>query len=214
MNIFARVSVANVFNLLLLLLLPSLTAYSQESASVVGVTVVPHRIEENMRYKRSRDSSLAAKVQVFVQGPALPNTFDGKTPAELLESGDWAWHDMASTMKPPEGAMTVWSFNGKSSRWGVGESFKMVTEGIRETSIEVSRPLHWISAANFLSSDGNVQPDTICLHLANETDTPLSVTGLRLWLPQSGATWQILWPQEVLPIACVVPSMDRGFVKM
>ena len=89
-----------VFLLFLLLLLPN-AAYGEDSASIVGVTVVPHRIEENMRYRRPRDSSLAAKVQVFVQGPGLPKTFDGKTPAELLESGDWAWHDMASTVKPP-----------------------------------------------------------------------------------------------------------------
>ena len=207
-------SIVNASILLLILLLLPLTACGEDSASVVGVTVVPHNIAENMRYRRPRDSSLAAKVQLFVQGPALPKMFDGKTPSELLESGDWAWHDMASTVKPPDGAITVWTFNGKSSRWGVGESFNVLAEGIRETSIDISKPLRWISAATFLSSDGNVQPDTVCLHVANDSDAPLSITGLRLWLPKSGATWQVLWPQEILPVASVVPAMDRGFVKL
>ena len=213
-NRFERNSIVYVSVFLLFLLLLPHTARGEDSASIVGVTVVPHHIEENMRYRRPRDSSLAAKVQVFVQGPGLPKTFAGKTPAELLDSGDWAWHDMASTVKPPEGAMTVWTFNGKSSRWGVGESFKALAEGLPETSIDISKPLRWISAATFLSSDGNIQPDTICLHLANDTNTPLAITGLRLWLPKSGATWQVLWPHEIMPVASVVPAMDRGFVKL
>ena len=181
---------------------------------MVGVTVVPHRIEENMRYRRPRDPSLAAKVQILVQGAALPKTFDGKTPAELLESGDWAWHDTAAAVKPPEGALTVWTFNGKSSRWGVGEKFDVTAEGLSETSVEISKPRRWISAATFLSSDGDVKPDTICLHVANETDNSLAITGLQLWLPESHSTWQVLWPREILPIANTVPANDRGFVRL
>ena len=91
---------------------------------MAGLAVVPHRVAESMRYRRPRDPSLAARVQMFVQGSALPKSFDGKSPAELLATDEWACHDMAATVKPPEGAMTVWTFNGKSSRWGVGQHGK------------------------------------------------------------------------------------------
>ncbi len=73
---------------------------SREPGAIVGVTVVPHRIEENMRYRRKRDPSLAAKVQLFVQGAALPKSFNGKTPSELLASNDWARHDMVTAVQP------------------------------------------------------------------------------------------------------------------
>lgn len=90
--------------------------HAQDPASIAGVAIIPHRVEESMRFRRPRDPSLAARVQMFVQGSALPKSFDGKSPAELLAAGEWAWHDMVTTVKPPDGAMTVWTFNGKSSR--------------------------------------------------------------------------------------------------
>ena len=189
-------------------------AFCDGPASVAGVTVVPHRIEESMRYRVPRDTSLAAKVQLFVMGTALPKTFDGKSPAELLESQDWAWHDMATAVKPPEGAVTVWTFNGKSSRWGVGQNFPMIAEGLPEITIDISEPERWISAVTFLSSDGHIQPDTTVLHVANETKSSMKISGLRLWLPQSGATWQVLWPQATLPVDTSISEGDRGFLKL
>jgi len=185
-----------------------------ELGAVVGVTVVPHRIEENMRYRGPRDPSLAAKVQIFIQGPALPKSFDGKTPAELLAADEWAWHDMSTATMPPQGAMTVWTFNGKSSRWGIGEKFLMTAEGLSEKTIDISEPKKWISAATFLSSDGDVQPNTIVLHVANETDTAMNVSGLRFWLPRSRETWQVLWPLPTKPVLASVPEGDRGVIKL
>ncbi len=63
---------------------------ADSSAKIEGVTIVPHRIEESMRYRRPRDPSLAARVQLFVKGLARPESFNDKTPAALLESGEWA----------------------------------------------------------------------------------------------------------------------------
>ena len=102
------------------------------AAELVGVTVTPHTVAESMRYRRPRDPDLAARVQMFVTGPARPTTFAGQTPAELLQEGAWAWHDLATEVKVPEGALTVWTFNGKSSRWGVGQEFELQAEGLTD----------------------------------------------------------------------------------
>ncbi|MDX1925826.1 MAG: hypothetical protein SFV81_04875 [Pirellulaceae bacterium] len=185
-----------------------------EPAAVVGVNVVPHHIVETMRYRRPRETALAAKVQLFVRGAGSPKAFDGKTPAELLKTGDWAWHDMSEAVKTPPEALSVWTFNGKSSRWGIGQSFELTAEGLDKTSIEIAQPQLWVSAATFLSSDGHVQPDTILIHVANDTDAEIQVTGLRLWVPESNASWQVLLPQPVLAITRQVPAKDRGFVKV
>ena len=184
------------------------------SASVLGVAIVPHRVEESMRYRRPRDPSSAARVQLFMLGTAIPGKFDGKSPAQLLESGDWAWHDMSAAVKPPPGAMTVWSFNGKSSRWGVGQEFQLAADGLAETTVKISEPRRWISAVTFLSSDEQVQPDTIVVHVANESNDDLTISGMRLWLPKSNATWQVLWPQSMQSVRSTVPSKDRGFMKL
>jgi hypothetical protein len=64
------------------------------AAELVGVTVTPHTVAESMRYRRPRDPQLAARVQLFVTGPARPMTFAGRTPAELLQEGAWAWHTL------------------------------------------------------------------------------------------------------------------------
>jgi len=164
MNRLISFSFTKFASLLLILSIGQQSAKAEDpngTASVVGVTIVPHRVEESMRYRRPRDPSLAARVQLFVMGAALPGKFDGKSPTELLESGDWAWHDMSAAVKPPPGAMTVWSFNGKSSRWGVGQEFQLSADGLAETTVKISEPMRWISAVTFLSSDEQVQPDTI-----------------------------------------------------
>lgn len=183
-------------------------------ASVAGVTVIPHRIEDSMQYRGERDRELAARVQLYIQGPALPKTFAGRSPTELLASGDWAWHDMSAAVEAPPEAMTVWSFNGKSSRWGTGQSFPMEADGIPASSIELKQPMTWISAVTFLSSDGDVRPDTLVMHVANESATPMTVTGLRLWLPKNGETWQVLWPQPVISTSASIAASDRGFIRL
>lgn len=192
----------------------ALATSPSDTASIVGITVVPHHIVENMRYRRARDLSLSAKVQLFVRGSALPQTFNGKTPAEQLQSGEWAWHDMNSAVEPPEGAMTVWTWNGKSSRWGVGHSIEIAAKGIDKASIPIVQPDRWLSAVTFLSSDGSAQPDMIFIHVANETELPFDLTGLRLWLPESNSNWRILWPQPILSVDGRVPARDRGFIKV
>lgn len=185
-----------------------------EGPSVVGVNVIPHHIVPTMRYRQPRDTSLAARVQMFVQGDALPISFNGSSPAELLANDQWAWHDMSSAVMPPPGALTVWTFNGKSAQWGVGRSFQLAASGMEEVTIDILQPERWISATTFLASGQNVQPDTIVLHVVNDHQDSLQISGLRLWLPEDNKTWQTLWPQHTLALSTVVPAHDRGFVKL
>jgi len=189
-------------------------ASGQPTATIVGVNVIPHQVEEAMRFRRPRDVSLAARVQLFVRGTALPERFDGKTPAELLESDEWAWHDLQTSVQVPAEALTVWTFNGKSSRWGVGQTFQVEGTGIPDTTIEIERPLRRILSLTFLSSDGHFQPDTLCLHVANDAEQDLAVSSLRLWLPKSGDSWQVLKPQSSLPVGIELASQSRGVVKL
>lgn len=189
-------------------------ASAQSTATIVGVNVIPHQVEEAMRFRRPRDESLAARVQLFVQGTALPERFDGKTPAELLASDEWAWHDLQTTVQVPAEALTVWTFNGKSSRWGVGEAFQVEGVGIAQTTIKIERPLSRILSVTFLSSDGHFQPDTLCLHVANDGNEVSTISSVRLWLPESGDSWQILKPQSPLPVEIELASQSRGVVKL
>ena len=161
-----------------------------------------------------RDPDLAARLQLFVKGPADAATFAGRTPEELLQDGQWAWHDLAAAVKVPEGALAVWTFNGRSSRWGVGQEFELKAEGLTTATVPIRAPLRWISAATFLASNGQLYPDTIVLHVANDSDQPLVISSLRLWLPREQTTWQTLWPQEPLTAQSIVPARDRGFVKL
>ncbi len=200
--------------ILSLLLLPGLGNLPAPAAEVVGTSIIPHRMEAAMRYRLARDPELAARVQLFVKGPATPIRFDGRTPAELLTGNEWAWHDLGAALPVPEGALTVWSFNGRSTRWGVGHSFDLKAEGLGTVTLPIAAPGQWISAATFLSGDGAVQPDTIVLHLANESKQELRATSLRLWLPKDGASWQVLWPQESLTVSAAVPPGDKGFIKV
>ncbi len=166
------------------------------AAEIVGTSIIPHHMETGMRYRLPRDPALAARVQLFVKGPATPLHFEGRTPAELLTGKEWAWHDLGTAMTVPEGGLAVWSFNGRCARWAVGQSFELEAEGLEKVTLPIAVPGQWISAATFLSSDGAVQPDTIVLHLANESKQELRATALRLWLPKDGTSWQVLWPHR------------------
>ena len=184
------------------------------AAELAGVSIIPHTVEDSMRYRQPRDPDLAARVQLFVKGGATPRTFDGRSPAELLAAGEWAWHDLATAVPAPDGALSVWTFNGKTSRWGAGRTFDLEADGLPRTTVSLAAPSAWISAATFLAGDGAVQPDTVVLHVANDSDQPLPLTALRLWLPKDGPSWMTLWPQPSLALGTTVPPHDKGFVKL
>jgi len=207
-----------LFRVLCLLLfataLPFVQSRNATSAEVVGVTVTPHSIADSMRYRRPRDPSLAARVQLFIKGSAMPGQFDGKTPAELLADGQWTWHDMQAAVESPEDALTVWTFNGKSNRWGGGHSFRLEADGLKTREITIDEPRHYVSATTFLADDGGVYPDTAILYIANDSAAPLRVNSCRLWLPNDGKTWQTLYPQPAMPAKTNVAAHDKGFIRL
>ncbi len=206
------------------LLIIGIARTDSHAAEVVGVTVTPHVVADTMRFRRPRDPDLGAHVQLFIKGPWTPDkepsslsiqpAFDHKSPDELLKTNEWAWHDLATARSVPDGAMSVWTFNGKSRRWGVGQEFTLDPEGLPSRAVTITDPKHWISAATFLAADGKMAPETIVLHIANDSDDELAISSLRLWLPQDGVNWQTLWPKELIASTTIIRAHERGFLQV
>jgi hypothetical protein len=190
-------------------------AVSESSAGVVGTAVTPHCIAAAMQYRRARDPELGARVQVFVRGQVSAPRFDGRRPSELLASGDWAWHDLDATAGaadiPPQ-ALRVWSFNGRTARWGAGRSFRLEAAGMAPAEVRIEAPPAYVSAATFLAGPDSLHADTIVLHLANDSEAELTIRSLRLWLPRSAATWPTLLPEPALAAPTVIRPGERGFL--
>jgi hypothetical protein len=131
--------------------------------------------------------------------------FNGKTPQQLLEDRHWAWHDTPSAWPGQDlellpGAMTVWTFNGKSGEWGGSNDFSLEIPGSTQSTaaplmVNTTRSEAWLSAVTFLGPPDDFQPDSMVFHVANETATPLRLATCRLWLPKSTQTWRVLFPQ-------------------
>lgn len=181
-----------------------------ESAELRGVTVTPHVIAESMKYRRSRDPELAAKVQLFVKGGALPRLFDGKRPDELLASGEWAWHDMKTAVQGTDESLSVWIWNGKSSRWGTGDSLDVDGDGLLKTRVAIETPQQWISNITFPGRTGEVQPTEMIVHVVNNSARPFRLSSVRLWLPRTGATWQSLFAAEPFSIDVPFPAGNQS----
>ena len=101
-----------------------LYADSPPPLEIAGVTVTPHILASDMRYRQAPDPSLGARVQLFVRNagsaelrlPAsLVTRFRGMQPDELVKAAAWCWFDTPAAwrdddLRLPAGAMTV-------SRW-------------------------------------------------------------------------------------------------
>lgn len=187
-------------------------------SGIVGVTVTPHVISEVMKYRRPRDPGLAARVQLFIRGGALPSRISGKTPREWLQSGDWAWHDMDTAVKGLPESLAVWTFNGKTDRWGVGQSFEvdLPREGnkIEAQKVQIEKPTTWISSITFLGNEDKPQPNEMVLHVVNASNLPVDVTGVRLWLPRDNASWQTLFSADSRGVSYRIPQKDRGLIRL
>ena len=171
------------------------------SLNIAGITVTPHVMAESMRYSRDPEPAVGARVQVFVRNDTAQDSqplvldsktrilFDGKSPADLLASHTWAWHDTPAATPDegfvfPPGALTVWTFNGRVAPFGPGGRVRIEAgpEGTPWLSEEVSldKPACWLSAVTFLGPDAAIQPDTIVVHIANSSDSPMEIRSCRL----------------------------------
>ncbi len=210
-----------------------LASQTVSALEIAGISVIPHSIESRMRYSRPRDTNLAARVQLFLRNDgdvavtiadSDEPRFDARLPAELVASGDWAWHDTPSartnsqiTLAP--GSLTVWSFNGRSSAWGLGRSATVEEAAggkARKHSFTIEAPTVWLSAVTFLNGNASATPDRMVVHIANDDSVAWRVSGLRLWLPTSNASFRALLPGKMQtsgrPFAADgwIPSRDKG----
>jgi hypothetical protein len=203
---------------------------------VEGVHVVPHVQSSEMRYRQKTDFSLGARVEVFLRNTSpetlvIPATADirlrGRTPEQLLQADEWAWHDLPSAwgvepLRLPAGALTVWSWNGKRAAWGTNTQAELTVTlpGASEVGrfpVRIDNPSAWFSAVTFLGAGRNVQPDSLVFHLVNRTSGRLRLEACRLWLPENNATWRALVPQpwisdrlDRFPADGFIPANDRG----
>lgn len=198
--------------------------------------MIPHVQSAEMQYRRKPDFSLGARVEVFVRNTsgealAIPASADirlrGRTPEELLQADEWAWHDLPSAwggepLRLPPGAMTVWSWNGKRAPWGTNTQAEVTVAlpGAGEAGrfpVAIASPPAWLSAVTFLGPAAQVRPDSMILHVANASAGPLQLEACRWWLPENNASWRALLPQpwvsnrlERFPADGVIPAHDRG----
>jgi hypothetical protein len=204
--------------------------------SVEGVHVVPHVQSQEMRYRREADFSLGARVEVFLRNESqetlvIPSNVDvrvrDRTPEELLQADEWAWHDLPSAwggepLRLQPGTLTVWSWNGKRALWGVNTQAELavtlpdVSEA-DQLQVTIASPKAWLSAVTFLGAAESVQPDSLIFHVVNQSSASLQIEACRLWLPENNATWRVLSAQpwisnqlERFPANGVVPANDRG----
>jgi hypothetical protein len=215
------------------------TIGAQTAVELAGMTVIPHVQSNELRYRRDPDPELGARIQLFIRNnssrtikfsPQRPILFDGKRPLALLQEGAWSWHDSpsawaAQAYELPAGAMTVWSFNGKGQQWGVDTKHTLevspAESGIqrREIKFRIAKPSVWISAVTFLGAEDSVYPDSVVLHLRNESEAFLKINTGRLWLPEESGDWRVLsaqpyWEQlQGFPQDRLIPPQDSGGIQ-
>ena len=205
--------------------------------SIAGITVTPHVMADSMRYSHDPEPAAGARVQLFVRNDTAQDArplaldsktrilFDGKSPADLLAAHTWTWHDTPAAT-PDEslafapGALTVWTFNGRVAPFGPGGRIRIEAgpEGAPWLSKEIvlDKPACWLSAVTFLGPDAAIQPDTIAVHIANASDSPIEVRSCRLWLPKDPKSPRVLLPQPPLQSLqpfnghATIPAGDRG----
>lgn len=199
--------------------------------NIAGVTMTPHVKADSMRYTRPPESAVGARVQLFLRNEAPPDSeplalngqtrilFDGKSPTELLAARVWSWHDTpAATLEEdvalPSGALTVWTFNGLADRMDVEVGPEEMPWLSKEVSFD--RPACWLSAVTFLGPDAAIQPDTMVVHIANESDSVVEIRSCRLWLPRSPKSPRVFFPQpptqsfDTFNGHAAIPAKDRG----
>jgi hypothetical protein len=202
-----------------------------------GLTVTPHLQLESMRYRRAPEPPEGARVQLFlvhrVEADAQPLKFGAdsslrfnrKTPAELLNTRAWAWHDTPAALpggefELPAGALTVWTFNGRKLPWGAGGRITLEFGPPENrwllTNVTLSAPKVWISAVTFLAPENALHPDSMIVYLANESDESLNIRSCRFWLPRDPKSPRVMLAQAALTnLDCFggkagVPAQDKS----
>jgi hypothetical protein len=197
---------------MLVCVIASLGVERLSAAEVRGVTVTPHVVASSMKYRRPRDPALGARVKLFVKGSALPGTVGGKTPAEHLKAGDWGWHDFHTAIQGPDESLSVWTWNGNATSWGVGNHVEVRGDGLAPTSVSIEAPRRWISNVTFPGAESDPKPREMIVHVRNASERDLTITAVRLWLPKDNKTWQTLFATDVKSVNSKAPAGERAVV--
>ena len=203
-----------------LLLMTDRTASAQE---VAGVTVTPHMISSVMRWRRPATPELGARVELVLRNSGSepltirrdqPWTFDGSTPAQLLESQDWAWHEAPQvwteeTVQLPPQALTVLHFNGRSDKWAAGTAHTLqIGSAEKPLAFELPQPTVWLQDVTFLAvdesgrlRDGAVTANQLVIHIRHAAAAPdsLKISACNLWLPPADGSQRIFTLAQSLP---------------
>lgn len=198
------------FALLLVALLPAIPARAEE-LRLAGLSVTPHMKLDTMLYPGPSSPAEGARVEIFLRderpfgdpqaiSDKIPVRFAGRSPEELLESGDWAWHDTPSAEQDvvrelPPGGLLVWAFNGTRLPWGPGGEVPLrigpASEGkdtetetaapLLETTLSLEAPRRWISSIAFLAPEGAIHPDRLVVHVENGGESAFELMSYRIW---------------------------------
>ena len=200
------------------------TSHAQgQPLELIGVVVTPHEQSAEMRWRRAPDPELGARVELVLRNSSqaplpinsqMPVRFDGLTAEELLQDGQWAWHDTpaarpADSFLLPVGDITVWSFNGRGSKWAADTQHRLeivLATYSQSLDFTLAAPHAWLSAVTFASDGEAVQPTRMIVHIANGADTPVTIRSTRLWLPQQDTVFLAMAPQPVADTLSAFPS--------
>lgn len=207
---------------------------------IAGMTVTPHVRAPGLQYASESSNELGALVHLFIRNtsPTSAGTngqvnfnavlFDGKEPQRQILNGDWAWHDtpngwaLEEQMLPPQ-AVSVWTFNTKSTNWGLGRSFPIsITDwerlGRAVMPVKIAPQGVWISSLTYLSSDKNALPDTVVCYVANQAAIPVRFVSGRLYLPETHDHHRSLFKQaefkepRLWPSDGVIAPGEKGLI--
>jgi len=189
-----------------------------------------------MRWRRTPSEESGALVRLFIahreasEKPLeLKLTFNGKNPSELLADGEWSWYDMPENRQQEPyalepGKLDVFTFNAGSSKWGVDSEFKMTLEdgktGISEAfqiPLELSGvQLMSVVCLTGVDGDNTIYPDTLIIHIANNTDQPAQIKRFRIYQSGSGGMREIASSDrfDAFTENGMVPPNDRSGVRV
>lgn len=186
-----------------------------EAAELAGLNVIPHQIDRELKYRREHEPVLACRFQLFVKGPTAFKSINSKSAAQLLEQADISWHDLSNAPNIPEGALSVWNFNGKSSAFAVGKPLSLELADKAPIAVPLNQPEVWISAVNFLRDDDqkNSHPNEVIIHIDNASAAATQISAVNIWLPKAGSEYQILWPHKTIDLTQIIPSHEKSFLR-
>lgn len=201
--------------------------------AVVGVNLVPHEMASGMRHGREPEPRLGARMQWMIQNVGSPPLLLGtnarprlnsRLPAELLNMGEIAWHDLPeawpSAVELPPGAVTVWNLNGRTDNWRPGRQVMLDFGELLKTNVTLPSPRAEMTAVTFLGDEDALEPNRVVIHVANKSATPLKPAAVTLWLPEDRQSFRALLPKRRLAALEVfgedgrIPAGDKGIVEI